>query len=348
VSEFDGERSLQPPQPLRIANHVHGDYSSDERSTLATPRRTFADGANDDGLGTPRPPQAAPFLRASLRDGGLPVPWADSAANHLAVPASLGRSQSVPDAANLSRHTSRTSRASSRWWAEEDLPADGWAATLRSNLYATLSALSLRDNHSDPGASAAVDPFTRQPSRRSRTSLRRTDANVLHRADTEGSKYSQASAALTNPLVDLKLSSSSLDREPSWPGDNLAGLGLWLKKKNDLQSDPTSPLKQTRPMLLGPTIDATCAIGYKRNASDAISLDGWLARHEVAEEPMRTLWPSASGRDTGTSGGGGGRLGSGRPLVRRRGFSHVGGYTLKIDIILPQMSLEMHMYDLSV
>lgn len=115
-------------------------------------------------------------------------------------------------------------------------------------------------------------------------------------------------------------------------------------------------MKQTRPTLLGPTIDATCAIGYKRNASDAISLDGvrassveeWLARHKVAEEPMRTLWPSASGRDTGTSGGGGGRLGSGRPLVRRRGSSHVGGYTLKIDIILPQMSLEMHMYDLSV
>ena len=329
ASEFDGERTLQPPQPLRIANHVHGDYSSDERSTLAPPKRSFSDGVNDDELGTPRPPQAAPFLRPSLRDGGLPVPWSD-VPNHLAVPTPLSRSQSVPGAAELSRHTSRASRTSFMWWAEEGrpsstLPADGWAATLRSNLYATLGALSLRDN-SDPGAGAFVDPFTRQPSRRSRTSLHRSGAGGLHRADTEGSKYSQASAGLSNPFADPTLP-SGVDKGRGWAINDCVGLGL--QSKSD--QDDFGPLKQTRSSTPVSTIDVAGI--HKRSAGNASSLDEerasrvekWLARHKASEEPMRTLWPSASGRDAGTSGGG--SRGSGRPLVRRRGSSHVGGYT---------------------
>lgn len=338
ASEFDGERSLQPPQALRIANHAHGDYSSDERSTLATPKRSFPDDADENELGTPRPPQAAPFLRLSLRDGGLPVPWSDSS-YHSAVPTPHRQAESVPDAAELSRHMSRASQVSSRWWAEEEqlastLPADGWAATLRSNLYATLSALSLRDNYSDPGASASVvDPFTRLPSRRSRASLHDSRASALHRADTEASKYSQESTALKEPFADPK-SSSGDDRKPPWVEGDPVGLGFRLMNG---QSD-SGALKQARATLLGPTQTVNAAGGQKRSISGASSMneertsriEEWLVRHKAAEEPepMRTLWPSRSGRDAEISRGSGrGRLTSERPFVRRRGSSHVGGYT---------------------
>jgi hypothetical protein len=158
--------------------------------------------------------------------------------------------------------------------------------------------------------------------------LHSSGASALHRADTEASKYSQESAGLQNPFADPKTSSGNVGELP-W-----VGLGLRLANGQGA----SCPSKQARAMLLGPAPAVDVTGGQKRGISGASSVDEertsrieeWLIRHKAVEEPepMRTLWPSASGRDAGMSRGSSrGRLGSGRPFVRRRGSSHVGGYT---------------------
>lgn len=340
VSEFDGMRSLAPLQSLRIANHVRGDLSSDEHS-MATPHMLLPGVANEDQLGTPRTLRAAPFLRDSLRDGGLPVPWSTSDSDpveqqqHLAIP--FDRSHLDPtdptDSKDLSRRASAVSHLSDRWWDDDErpastLPAEGWAATLRSNLYATLSAWSGQETGSDPGAGTTL---TQQPSRarsaRSKASLHYVhDGEGLYRSDSEASKYSQLSAALTNPFVDPVSStldpslpshsrrnshiplSASMIRQP-WQQHTGLGLGIapfkggWPTTSTYLQVPPRAASAQLprMPSLSAPFIDvkSNLELPDRGSSQDRVSrIEMWRTRnHDLADtESSRTLWPSAFSR----------------------------------------------------
>lgn len=348
--EFDGVHSLAPPQSLHIANHVRGDLSSDGHSMPATPNRLLPGPANGDAFGTPRTPRAPPFLRDSLRDGGLPVPWVTSDAApdpaHHKSDLTTPLDHTHPDAIESTGPSRHASRLSYRWWEDNGrptstLPAEGWAATLRSNLYATLSAWSGGEAGSDPGAGASL---TQQPSRarsaRSKASEHYAgDGGGLYRSDSEASKYSQLSASLTNPFADT-LSSAVVGQapHPQLPFHGGSGIPQSASAMRQLHQ-PHMGLGLGVPpaQIIDHTDGSQDASGYPQPPPRAVSINSrrmqstsfleapspdpdlwgrgageermsrvetWRVRNDHLDnlEPTRTLWPSGS-RRLGERGG---------------------------------------------
>lgn len=354
ADEFEPDY-LQLPQPLVIANHVHGDLSSDERSPRESPPGMApADHrastlrppsswqlGNDMECGTPRTPQPAPFLRGSLRDGGLPVPWlteaTPSAQTQQLLPFEPRDRNQLELPVEVSRRSSRASHVSSAadsilGGPSIDPPAEGWAATLRSNLYATIGTWTgTRNALSDPELDVIPD-VSREPSRTSRHSRQTggAGASSLYRSESEASQYSQQSA-LPNPFSDQEQEQipapvpASVARPPNSTGMGAVGLGLGLGS-NGGQLRP--PSRAAFPASLTPRsrrvsvqrLDSRVSQRSISGISGTEEWPVWVADAELG----RFLSPNASRKLATTSGR---RSSVARPSFLRRASTHDGGYT---------------------
>lgn len=148
-----GASELIAPQPLFVANRSPADFSSDDSisSPLGVPpMRSQQMGT----YGTPRVSQP-PFM--TIQDGGLPWMASDTLPPHPEQIASPAMTQ-------YSEPGGRLSRMGSTVYSQHPstMAAEGWAATLRSNLFSAINNISA---HPSPIFEEGTDHWTRPPSR---------------------------------------------------------------------------------------------------------------------------------------------------------------------------------------